>query len=511
MKQAKKLLALVMVLAMVMSLGITAFAAETEEVKKDIIFPKNDNHMYEIYQVFVGDLETPDGESKEVMVNIKYGKNTAKEGAEVEESVLDSLVAENANVKSIVEGIVTYSNPVATRQAGVETVSVPVGYYVIKDMGLNGSEEMPLSEFIVGVVGDLTITPKRSGTPTAEKKLKDTNDSDGSWTDWVDSADHDFNDEVPFKIEITLPAGIESFEKYEMIVHDVQSAGLDTPYGFVVTNITTNKKLTADSDYSIDLAPEHTDAVKGKCTFEVNFPDANKFGHEGDVITIEYFAKLNEDAVIGTPGNPNDMQLEYSNKSETGEITKEKTPWDTVIVFTYKTIINKVKEDETTPLDGATFELYKKYATDGDVEWRSIKVVKVEGNDHTFNFEGLDDGDYLLKETEAPAGYNPIKDVYFTITAVHTDDNTTNPLKLTSLSGGVTADTDSGEITLTAGKDESQELNGELSANVVNKKGVELPSTGGIGTTIFYVVGSMMMLAAAVLLITRKKMSAYQD
>lgn len=508
MKQAKKLLALVMVLAMVMSLGITAFAAEGDTT---ITFPDNDKHVYEIYQVFTGELQTPEGESKEVMVNIKYGVNTANPDTEVEEDVLKNLVAEGADVKALVESIVDYStDPVATKSAEQNSVTVPsVGYYVVKDMGLDGTgtatEGKPLSEFIVDVVGPLTIQPKRSGEPTSEKKVKDINDSQTtSYTEWQDSADHDIGDTIPFQIKLTVPAGIESYTGgYKMYVHDTESEGLTFNKNIEVY---LNNSEEALSTNFYDVVTEGIDE-----TFQVKFDDVNQFAKEGDVIYIRYTSTLNEKAVIGNPGNPNTMELEFSNKNDKGEEGTKKGEPDTVIVFTYKTIINKVKEDEKTPLDGATFELSKKVAKeDGSFDWKPILIWANESDDHTFTFKGLDDGDYRLKETEAPAGYNPIKDVFFTITAVHTEDNGDPALKLTSLNGGVTADTESGEIELATGATEDG-LNGELSANVVNKKGVELPSTGGIGTTIFYVVGSVLMLAAAVLLITRKKMSAYQD
>ena len=118
--------------------------------------------------------------------------------------------------------------------------------------------------------------------------------------------------------------------------------------------------------------------------------------------------------------------------------------------------------------------------------------------DTIFTFSGLDDGYYRLTETKAPEGYNKLESpIEFTISATH-DENSSDP-KLTDLTGNVT----SGEATFTSSL--TGETDGSLTTNVVNKSGTQLPSTGGIGTTIFYVVGGILMAGAAVLLITKRR------
>lgn len=225
------------------------------------------------------------------------------------------------------------------------------------------------------------------------------------------------------------------------------------------------------------------------------------------MITVEYTATLNENAVLGSAGNPNEVYLEYSNnpnKSGEGNNETGNTPKDVVIVFTYKTVISKVTKnpdydpevegsEEYIPLAGAEFTL-EKYNKKTD-KWEAITVVK---NDEgtTFTFSGLDDGNYRLTETKTPAGYNTVDPIYFTITAEH-DVLSDNPA-LTSLSGNATT----GELTFTPNT-----TNGSLSADVVNRAGVTLPETGGMGTTLFYVAGAGLVLVAVVLLITRKRMN----
>ena len=198
----------------------------------------------------------------------------------------------------------------------------------------------------------------------------------------------------------------------------------------------------------------------------------------------------------------NKAKLEFSNNpneehSGSGKPKTGETPWDNVIVFTYQVVVNKVKADNTTPLTGAEFTL-EKLLKDG-----TKKRVAVETNTEgtIFTFKGLDDGDYILTETKTPATYNTIEPIEFTVTAEHNVAWNTEARTdiLTSLTGNAA----SGTVTFTASADKS-----ELTTNVVNQSGATLPGTGGIGTTIFYVIGGLLMAAAAVLLITKKRMNS---
>ena len=282
---------------------------------------------------------------------------------------------------------------------------------------------------------------------------------------------------------------------------------------------TLSKGLTYNNDAKVYIDSKETNGFTvtstvnddGTTTLTVSCDDVKALGAgNSSVITVEYTATLNENAVLGSAGNPNEVYLEYSNnpyRSGEGNNETGETPEDVVIVFTYKTIINKVTKnpdydpdasdsEEYIPLTGAEFTLEKyNKATD---KWEAIAVVK---NDEgtTFTFSGLDDGDYRLTETETPAGYNTIEDIYFTITAEH-DVLSDNPA-LTSLSGNATT----GEITFT-----SNTAEGSLSANVINNAGATLPETGGMGTTVFYVVGAALVVTAVVLLVTKKRMSGEQ-
>ena len=215
-------------------------------------------------------------------------------------------------------------------------------------------------------------------------------------------------------------------------------------------------------------------------------------------VVVEYNAELNSNAVLGSAGNPNSVELTYSNNpNDTGDGTSKpantgKTPKDTVKVFTYQTIINKLNENKEA-LKGAGFTLSKK---DKDGNWNTVKALAA-GEATTFEFKGLDAGNYKLEESTTPDGYNTIKPIEFTINATY-DTDSADP-QLTKLSGDVT----SGVAEFDANK-----ADGSLKADIVNRKGSLLPSTGGMGTTILYVIGSILVLVAAVLLITKKRMDA---
>jgi len=204
---------------------------------------------------------------------------------------------------------------------------------------------------------------------------------------------------------------------------------------------------------------------------------------------VYYEATLNENAVIGSAGNPNEVYLEFSNNpygTATGKTTEDK-----VTVFTYKLIVNKTDSFDQ-PLKGAGFTLYKK---DKAGNYTAIGN-ELKGTDMiTFVWEGLDDGDYKLVETTVPAGYNKMDDILFSITAEH-DADSDDP-RLASLDGG---DMGTGEVST-----------GTITKNIVNKTGVVLPETGARGTAMLIGGSAMFVVVAAVFMVTRKKMSIYAD
>ena len=216
----------------------------------------------------------------------------------------------------------------------------------------------------------------------------------------------------------------------------------------------------------------------------------------GSKITVEFTAKLNDTAVLGKQGNVNEAQLEYSNNPYSEQ--KGTTNWDNVIVFTYQVVVNKYANEvkDGNLKTGAAFKLEKLVGQ----TWTLVKEFQADESTSTFTFKGLDDGQYKLTETVTPSGYNTIDPIEFTVTADHNVswEGAERTTILTSLNG---APTEAGLITFTPSVD-----TGTLSTDVVNKSGSTLPETGGMGTTLFYVLGGVLVLAAVVLLVTKKRM-----
>ena len=489
MKHMKKLASFLLALVMVFSLATTAFAADPT-----ITAPAGSTRTYDVYQIFTGDL------SGKVLSNVKWGKNgTGTVGEAVPQDTLDALA--KVNSLSDTEKLAAISKYVNLNSEKFGTVSdgsplnAPTGYYLIKDNGPVGDGEA-YSLYVVQIVGPTTISPKVS-TVTSEKKVDDKNDSNTTQDEvkWEDSADYDIGDDVPFQLKATIAQDYDNYKVYKLTFHDKESTGLTFKPETVVVKI---DGTTVDS---IKYKVVTTGLTDGD-TFEVRFADLKSTAAKaGSVITVEYSSTLTgENVVIGSNGNPNTMHVTYSNNpndEQGGE--NGKTPDDTVIVFTYKVVANKVtknpayveggSEPEYIPLKGAGFTLYKK-----NISGEFVAVgSEVKGDEMTtFEWKGLDDGDCKISETTTPAGYNTIADIEFTITAEHEvlSDNPT----LTSLSGG---DKFTGKVET-----------GALSADIENNKGSTLPETGGMGTTIFYVLGSVLVIGAAVLLITKKRMGA---
>lgn len=487
MKHVKKFASLLMALVMVLGLSITASAADTYSIT---INNSAEGHTYEAYQIFAGDLN--DG----VLSNIVWGSGVSEAGqtalgnAAEKAETLKTEADAKAFAKEVAPYLTTAAASTNTVTDGKYVISgLAAGYYLVKDQdgSLTGDSDS-YTEYIIKVVGNTTADPK-SDVPTVQKKVKDINDStDDTMTDWQDSADHDIGDSVPFQLKATLADNVSSYTTYKVVFHDTLSKGL---------TYNNDAKVYIDGKETSGFTVTATVNADGTTTLTVSCDDVKALGAKNSsVITVEYTATLNTNAVLGSAGNPNEVYLEYSNnpnKSEAGNNETGNTPKDVVIIFTYKTIVNKV-DGEGKPLTGAEFTL-EKYNKETD-KWEAITVVKNDAGT-TFTFSGLDDGKYRLTETKTPAGYNTIATIEFTVTAEH-DVLSDNPA-LTSLSGNATT----GTLTFTSNTTE-----GSLSADVVNKAGATLPETGGIGTTIFYVVGGILVVGAVVLLVARKRMNS---
>ncbi|PAU69121.1 hypothetical protein B1400_1183 [Bifidobacterium italicum] len=405
------------------------------------------------------------------------------------------------------------------RGTSLAFTDIPRGYYLFNQT-VNGDPDANTdSSFIVDTALDTdTNIAVKNGTVTLVKKVQDNDTSNGQTANqWIDGADYNIGDDVPFQLTGTLPKNLTSFDTFNYVFHDSLSAGLTRNndlkvYAVNVNETTTTKQdITGSFDVKTTTAQDLTSDPKVGETFTVSVKNT---GTEADPvynlmaittdadgaavsitkdtkIVVEYTAKLNTSAVIGSTGNPNTAKLEFSNNSNhDGTGDTEFTPDDKVTVFTYKVDVEKTF-DVGAPADNdlPKFTLYKKNASGTYVEYTNDKepnaektVVKGADGKYTIGWEGIDAGEYKLVETHIPAGYNQAADVVFTVTADH-DIDSEDP-KLNSLGGG---DAFTGTVST-----------GSVATTIENKSGNELPSTGGMGTTVLYVAGAAIVLIAGI-------------
>ena len=538
----KKFLAMIMALAMILSLATTAFAANGYTITINSKIP---DHTYEAYQIFKGTLvegsyadeDKVDG-TNAILTNIQWGDSVQQPvSSEVTAEEMAQELAEKGGqylINQIEAGAIKLTDPVGESKFlednnMYEIGNLPAGYYLIKDKASN-DPSIVYTEYILEVLEDSTVKPK-GNVPEVEKKIKDINDSKETDIDekvWQDSADYDVGDIIPYKLEATLADNLENYKNgYNLVFHDFLSPGL------TYEGITSVKIINPDnSEVDLFTTRHYTDDYKAVSDNPdtKNLIEAHELtvalngikalgGENGCKVVVEYNARLNDQAVIGAAGNPNEVYLTFSRNPYEGNDYGE-TPRDRVIAFTYQVIVNKVREDgvnddnsiKYAPLSGATFTLEKWEKTGVDEGGKGIgtrkmlKTVETKPED-VFTFSGLDDGWYRLTETDAPNGYNEIDPIYFEVKAEH-DEESADP-KLTMLTATKTKETgdklDDGDLG-TFDIIHDAEANA-LTTRIVNRAGVQLPETGGIGTTIFYAAGALMVLFAVILLITKKRMS----
>lgn len=501
MKKMKKLLSLVLSIAMVVAMGVTVFADSPNTCSISIKEAKT-GHTYSAYQIFSGKLEeqtlsdvawgagvdtTTSVEGKTLIqaINAIDGFASCTDAKSVAKALDGKTSAVVDQFAKVVDKYLATAAGTATAPAdGKYTISgLAAGYYFVKDTANMEGKHDSNTKFIVEVLGSKEVEPK-TDVPTVEKKVKETNDTTGIETDWQDAADYDIGDNVPFQLTGTMPSKLDDYSKYSYTFTDTLSTGLTRceKKDVHVYLVNGNDKTEVTSSFTISDV-----MTNNQFTVSCSNVKAISGVTKDSKFVVEYTAKLNTSAVIGSVGNPNRVDLTFSNNPN-GEGTG-KTPEDKVIVFTYKIVANKVDENNQ-PLEGAGFTLYK------IVNGQEVKVGNEITGVTTFEFKGTDAGEYVLKETKVPAKYNKAEDLHFTVNATY-DTNSADP-KLTDLSvtGNNTFNT---SIT--------GENDGSATTTIVNKKGSVLPSTGGIGTTIFYVIGGILMVGAGVILVSRRRRS----
>lgn len=487
MKKTKKIVSFLLTMVMVFTMTATVFAANQEgTLTGGTITIDNavEGQTYSIYQILY--LES----YNEAAGAYAYKANSAWEdwlktqttyvtvdaqgyvtwvtGADVAAFAKAAQAYAKENPKTILPA----ADPVEATGTTVTFENLKLGYYLL--------------DSTLGTLCSLDTTnpsvtiKEKNGTPTNEKTVKE--DSTGKYDKTNDA---DIGQIVEFQSTITAQAGAENY-----VFHDKMSEGLTYQQ---VTSITLNDQPVDEKDYEVKTAD-----LGDECTFEVvftqEFCDTLK---ANDKIVISYTAKVNEKAVIGVAGNPNESDLEYGQKGESTH-----TPTSTTTTYVWDLDILKYGNgNETTVLQGAEFVLLNQEktkvatvvdgkltgwadvpaaGTDGTITWPANTVLTTNGNGK-IEIDGLDADTYYLREVKAPEGYNKLADdIEVVITGAEKGENNT--------------------LTYTT-----------VIAKVNNQSGSELPSTGGMGTQIFYIIGSILVLGAAVLLVTRRRMSVKSD
>lgn len=480
MKCTKKLASLLLALVMALSLVTTAFAAGDGSITIDNAV---NGQTYTIYEILKLESYNKDAGAysykatdawkdfingtgvKDVYVNVDaQGYVTWVENADA------AAFAKLAQKYAADNNIQSQGNQTAN-SGKVEFTGLDLGYYLV--------------DSTLGTICSLDTTnpsvtiKEKNAEPTNEKQVEeDSNNTYGK------ANDADIGQTVNFKSTITAQAGAENY-----VFEDTMSAGLTyNKDAKVYTDETMTTELAA-AYYTVNNNPGN-----GK-TFTITF-DQNYLNTitGATKLYVKYSAVVNDAAVVGGNGNPNESVLKYgdANNTKTTPVSKTTTYTWKLDVFKYTT-----KDGTQTPLADAKFNLSKnadgsdpiKLVSEGNNVYRvatkddkdTITEITTDATGK-FTIEGLDSDTYYLTETAAPAGYNVLKSA---ITVVISDK---------------------GEVSYTYNNATS---NGTI--NVENKTGAELPSTGGIGTTIFYVVGGLLVVAAGVLLVTRKRMTKSEN
>jgi len=561
MKIVKKITGIVLAFAIIMLSAISAFAANAE-TEREIL-----SHEFNAYQIF-----SATGVDGKYLSDVEWGNmfgsgtrqrnlfineiNTSNDfkvnGVNIFADCVDAddfarVLSEYEDYSDIAKAFATHAYSYANVPfsgspfMNGDTIS-SAGYYLFEDTTTNGVANPVILKMAAN--GKVQIEVKAS-VPQVEKKVKedtyDTNyesqtiyaEQNGSkiplsyGKGYNDVADYCIGDSVPFELIGTIPENFDEFQTYYYSFVDTLSKGL--------TYTNADKAATTVSLYDIKggkyvLISDVTNA------FTIDFSTNRKTGDTNLTITCEdiltaipeltinsllivnYNATLNDSAVVGYEGNPNEVYLVYSNNPSTPSGRGE-TPPDKVIVFTYEIDVNK-HDTSQKPLEGAEFylindkgEYYSSSSESGSYWVKNEADAELLRSDKNglFTVRGVDKGTYILREKTAPAGFKVLgHDIEFSINAVILPDidddlaqtwTTTAKDALKQFTAKLLADIDNAVI----GFDYSAPSDSTVTLDIVNTKVYDLPGTGGIGTTIFYIAGGVLVAAAIVLIVVKRR------
>ena len=491
MKHVKKLASVLLALVMALALTATAFAeGETGSITiNDAVV----GQTYTIYQIL--DLESYNASANAYAYKATTAWNTFINRDDIKGTYVevdaqgyvtwkgdaDAAAFAKLAQKYAKDNSITNQGSVTATSTTVSFTGLDLGYYLV--------------DTTLGTLCSLDTTnpnvtmEEKNEVPTNVKTVEE--DSTGNYGQKNDA---DIGQTVNFKSTITAQAGAENY-----VFHDTMSAGLTLNKASIKVNgvaVTDGQgNDVAGDNYTVSYPSG--DGSDG-CTFEIAFAQSYLDTiTAATTITITYSATLNENAVVGLPGNPNTSTLSYGNSGDESHTPSGTTPPSETVTYTWDLDILKYGNgNESNVLKDAKFVLLNndknKVATvvngkitgwsnvpaageGGSITWPANTVLTT-GENGKIEIDGLDADTYYLRETQAPAGYNKLADDQaVTITGATKGENE--------------------KLTYTT-----------VVAKINNQSGAELPSTGGIGTTIFYVLGGVLVVGAAVLLVTKKRM-----
>ena len=481
----KKLFAVLVALTLVLSMGTIALAADTWT--GDITLKSADNvsvngKNFTAYQILTAEAVDVNDLEKGVIYSIPAGMQSfynglcgGVDGVATIDEVTAYISADTTDLQDFAVDALA-----AAKAAGLTTstatgaddeaifTDLPFGYYVIEDNGT----ATPISALMLK--SNSAEVKIKADKPSITKKIDGDTDVDGTTDDLVDYNTALIGEKVPYVLTSKVP-DMTGYTEYTYTVTDTFSAGLTFNNDVVVT--------VDGAEYTAYNVTKNGQVVTIEFTDFIGLAD--KAGKE---IKITYSATVNEDAIVGVEGNPNEVYLTYSNNPY--EDTTNDTNKDVVRTYLAKLIINKT-DAKGNALAGAEFAV--KLGDDVIATGTSDKNGLVEFT--WTNGVALKDGlTYTIVETKAPDGYNEADDITFTVTCTDPAENAADQDCVWS--------SDNDKVTFVTDND-------RFEATIENSTGTLLPETGGIGTTIFYIVGITLMLAAFVLLVSKKRMASF--